>query len=361
MESALKSRLQSVRFGEVQAYKNLAIVPLLSPKEGKLKYLTLNEALASWNIAVTEISAGGSISELRVVNRGNQPVLLIEGEELAGAKQNRVPNTSILLKESSKTRIPVSSTEQGRWFYASRAFRESGNVMARTTRARKVRSVSASLAQSVSFFSDQREVWDGIAELQSKACVPSPTSAMSDLFKAREDDLHECAQSFPLLFNQIGLLVVIDGQAVGLDLVSYSSAYAKLHPKLIHSYALESLLEPEGHPITPAQALDRTCAFFEDIQAARSTPFPSVGYGTDLRFQAERLVGTALVYDNEVIHSAFFSLDDQDKPAKTGARRRRRDQETQGSLTVTSPDTHRYHTGDNIWAPRGHPTSGRTR
>jgi hypothetical protein len=46
-----------------------------------------------------------------VVNRANKPVLLIDGEELAGAKQNRVLNTSILIKEVSETKIPVSCTE----------------------------------------------------------------------------------------------------------------------------------------------------------------------------------------------------------------------------------------------------------
>ena len=198
MPSALERRLQSLRFGEVQACENIAVVPLLSPEEGKCSYLTLTEALASWNIAVTEVSAGGSMPELLVVNRGDTPVLLIDGEELSGAKKNRVLNTSILLKGCSETKLPVSCTEQGRWSYTSRACQESGNVMAHSLRARKARSVSASLAESASFLSDQREVWDSIAELQSKACAPSPTSAMSDVFKAGEDDLLQCAQTFQL-------------------------------------------------------------------------------------------------------------------------------------------------------------------
>jgi hypothetical protein len=319
MESALKSRLQSVRFGGVQAYRNIAIVPLLSSIEGRRSYLTLSEALASWNIAVTEVSAGKARSELLIVNRGNQPVLLIDGEELSGAKQNRVLNTSILLKECSKTKVPVSSTEQGRRSHTSRAFQESGNVMARTIRARQARSVSASLAASASFRPDQSEVWHGIAELQSKACAPSPTSAMSDVFKAHADSLHQCAQSFPLLIDQIGLLAIIDGKAAGLDLLSLSTAYAKLHPKLIRSYALESLLETKYVPISQEPAWDRAKAFLADIQAVPATPFFSVGHGTDLRFHAMGLIGTALVHENEVIHAAFFSLDEQDNPAKTAS------------------------------------------
>jgi hypothetical protein len=64
-----------------------------------------------------------------VVNRGNKPVFLVEAEDMAGAKQNRVLNTSILLKVVCETIIPVSCTGQGRWSYASKAFSESGNVV----------------------------------------------------------------------------------------------------------------------------------------------------------------------------------------------------------------------------------------
>ncbi len=219
MENAVKSRLQSVQFGAVQTYKSIAIVPLISPTDGMFQYRTLGEALATWDIAITEVSAAGSVPELMVVNRANKPVLLIDGEELAGAKQNRVLNTSILLKEVSETKIPVSCTEQGRWSYASKAFSESGNVMAYKSRSKKTRSVQCSLEASGTYHSDQGEVWDGIAELQAKAGAPSPTSAMSDVYKAREDDLRQCDELFKPLPNQVGLLAIVDGRPVGADMV----------------------------------------------------------------------------------------------------------------------------------------------
>ena len=122
MENAIKTRLQSVQFGEPQTFKNIAIVPLIAPVDGTFQYRTLGEALAAGDLVITEISANGSVPELLVVNRGNKPVLLIDGEELASAKQNRVLNTSILLKEASEAKIPVSCTEQGRWSYASKTF-----------------------------------------------------------------------------------------------------------------------------------------------------------------------------------------------------------------------------------------------
>ena len=47
MENAVKSRLQSVQFGEVQTYKSIVIVPLIAPADGMFQYRTLGEALAT--------------------------------------------------------------------------------------------------------------------------------------------------------------------------------------------------------------------------------------------------------------------------------------------------------------------------
>ena len=51
--------------------------------------------------------------------------MLFDGEELKGAKQNRILNTTILIAAGSSLDVPVSCTEQGRWSYASREFDES--------------------------------------------------------------------------------------------------------------------------------------------------------------------------------------------------------------------------------------------
>ena len=68
MENAVKSRLQSLQFGEPQTFKNIAIVPLIAPVDGTFQYRTLGEALAAEDFVTTENSANGSVPELLVVN-----------------------------------------------------------------------------------------------------------------------------------------------------------------------------------------------------------------------------------------------------------------------------------------------------
>jgi hypothetical protein len=331
MENVVKTRLQSLQFGEPQTYKNITILPLVAPADGTFQYRTLGEALATWDIAITEVSAAGSVPELMVVNRSGKPVLLIDGEELAGAKQNRVLNTSILLKEVSETKIPVSCTEQGRWSYASQAFSESGHVMAYKSRSRKTRSVHESLQSCGAPASNQGEVWQGIAKLQEQACSHSPTSAMSDVYKAREQDLQKCDEAFKPVANQVGLMALIGGKPAGIDMVSLTGAYAKLHPKLVRSYALEALLDgnpaESGKPKAPPPVgPDVAKAFLAEVASAEERQFASVGHGADYRYKATGLAGTALVHEREVIHAAFFRLEDQQEPDKMASfsNRRRR-------------------------------------
>jgi hypothetical protein len=269
----------------------------------------LSEALATSDIVITEVSAAGSVPELLVKNRSKTPVLLLDGEELAGAKQNRVLNTTILLKELSESRIPVSCTEQGRWSYASPSFGESGNVMAQKLRAMKSRSVSRSLEASGSFQSDQAEVWHEIAELQLKACCHSPTSAMNDVFKSRDADLRQCAEVFRCLPGQVGLFAFTGNRPAGFDLMSLSSAYASVHSKLVRSYALESLLESAGADMPPRDYAAMAGDFFNRANTCVERRFPSVGSGSDFRYRGDALAGAVLVHDDEVIHSAFFQLD----------------------------------------------------
>ena len=51
------------------------------------EWLTLAEA--GDRVRITEVDDEGSVPDLRVANLGDLPVLLLDGEQLVGAKQNR--------------------------------------------------------------------------------------------------------------------------------------------------------------------------------------------------------------------------------------------------------------------------------
>ena len=176
MDATIKKYLVSCEFGELQHFKNMGILPLLTSLDDSPEYLTLKEALDKQVLTITEVSHEGSVPELKVINSAEIPVLLLDGEEVVGAKQNRVLNTTILVKEKSELVIPVSCTEQGRWAYRERDFSDSDTLMSTKLRRIKAQTVSDTLADSQEFRSNQGTVWTAISEMSKEASALGSTS-----------------------------------------------------------------------------------------------------------------------------------------------------------------------------------------
>jgi hypothetical protein len=295
-----------VRLGERLVHGPLAVFPLFlnggGQREGP-RYVTLREALAGGGAAITEVSEGGSVPELRVVNRSATRILVLDGEELRGAKQNRVLNTSILIGKSSSLVVPVSCTEQGRWSYASPEFAESDVVAERRVRYAMKESINASLLVGAGHLSDQGRVWNEVGALHARQGTYSDTGAMHDAYESRRTDLDAVLAAFPLADGQQGMLVLHGARVVGLDLVSRAPQYAELHEKLLRSYAFEALVA-DGEPGDRVVA----DAFLERIAGLAGRRYKSPGLGWDVRYEGGGLLGSALTYRGRAVHAAFFDV-----------------------------------------------------
>ncbi len=310
--------------------QNLAVFPLfLSTTDGPA-YITSSVAIEHHGMVVKEVSDGGSVPNLMVENPSELCVLLLDGEELRGAKQNRIINTTLLLAPRSRTMIPVSCTESGRWSYSSPTFSSAKTVMPVKARRRKTRSVSHSLQMNLSYQSDQGEVWEQVDELHHKIGSHSPTRAMADAFERVRQDLESAIEKIPLQENQAGLIALIDNKPAGMDLLSRPEAYAELHPQILQSYAMEALAnkrsalyfnrEPgKGEPVNEPDTLAAK-AFLERCAAIEGQSFDSVGLGTDWRFIRDPIVGSGLEVEDCWIHMAYF-VDEQE--GSSGERLRR--------------------------------------
>ncbi|MFC1657421.1 ARPP-1 family domain-containing protein [Candidatus Moduliflexota bacterium] len=308
MNESVEKCVRNLKFGEVQCFRDLCIVPIVGRAEEGPEYLTMEEAMGSDLLSVREVSDSGSVPELMVMNGAEKPVLLLDGEELKGAKQNRVLNATVLLAPQSRTVIPVSCTEQGRWSYESPEFMYSDVVMDHKVRHRKMASVSQSLSDCARYLSNQGEVWDEIGKFSREAEVHSPTGAMRDVFEERKADYNECLRSFPLLEGQTGLIAFIGDRPAGLDIVSRAGAFARLHGKLVRSYSSDTVFgrRREGKTVD-----ENDCrAFVDRICAGTETGHPSAGLGEDCRYGSPHVCGSALVYRDTCIHGAFFADND---------------------------------------------------
>jgi hypothetical protein len=306
MKNIARKYIERIKVGSKQSHKNLSIFPLLSTYALNLEYLTLDEALSGASIEVTEIDDAGTVPELKVINKSPMMVLILDGEELVGAKQNRIVNTTILIQGNSTTVIPVSCAEQGRWAYESRRFSSPERIMSSRLRAVKSEQVHRSIRTSGSYRSDQSAIWNEIAAKASRMEAESPTMAMSRIYEKERISLSDYARQFRVDDTQVGAVFLINGKVVGLDSFGKPETFACIFKKLVESYVIDAIdwLEEEnpGKVVKP----DVT-KYLQAAAAARVEGRPSVGLGTDLRLESNEITGFALAHEEQILHLSIFA------------------------------------------------------
>ena len=302
MWKILDESWKRLSFGEGQVWGAL---PIFADLPVGPEYLVLGEALGAGTLVINEASEGGTVSELLVINKGALPVLLLDGEELAGAKQNRVVNTTILLKKKSQTVIPVSCVEQGRWHYATQEFRDSGNVMAARLRERKSRSVSESLASNGQRASDQGEVWAGVEEMMCNFQASSQTGAMRDVYAHVEDELAGLLRAFTPVPEQRGMAIFIGGRIVGVEYIAQPHAFASVYEKLLRSYAMDALRTPQSGIVEAGP--EQVHKLIATITSKAVKSYMALGYGREHRIVGAGVQGSALTTDDVLIHLSLLA------------------------------------------------------
>ncbi len=300
--------LENIEIGNPRHHENMTTHPISYRGPAGPDYISLDVALEVKEVVITEFSEGGSIPALTLKNYAQSAVLVLDGEELQGAKQNRVLNTTIMVAAGEQLTVPVSCTEQGRWSYSSREFSSSEHVMRHDVRSRKMKSVHASLSQGRGYASDQMKVWENIQMMAAESGVSSPTSAMSDTFQKHREEVDAFVSAFAIEENQAGLLAFIDGEFVGCDFLSRPQVYAGLHAKLLRSYAVDAVVARPRRVVKEKAGPvgDPVADFLVAMAQCKTETFQSVGMGEDVRLLGQDLIGSALAVEGESIHAAFF-------------------------------------------------------
>ena len=295
----IQDLLAALKLGLPVSHGALTMVPLLGPGGSEPGWLTLAET--GDRVTITEVSEAGSVAELTVKNAAGQPVLLLEGEELVGAKQNRVLNTTILVAAGATLTVPVSCVEQGRWAWRSRHFASSDASLFASLRAKKVARVSESLRRGRGHVGDQSEVWQEISGLAAKYGVESPTGALHDLYANRGEELGAARAALAAGPGQVGALVYLRDRWIGLDLLATPGLFARVWPRLCSGYAAEAMgTKANGTPrLAPKRLLGSLARMPAELASA-------VGLGREYRLGGQKAQGAALVVDDRVAHLMAF-------------------------------------------------------
>lgn len=304
-----------VTFGDGVTVHGLGVIPLMAEAPSNLSPIVLiDEAITAGFLTVTETSEAGDVPFLKVENTGETPVLILEGEELVGGKQNRIVNASILIPSGTVAKIPVSCMEAGRWHSRSSEFTSGEAIFRAKSRAVQKESVSRNLMSEGSFRSDQHAVWDEVSDTLHEFETASPTS---DFRAGRENVAHrieEFVQRIHARENQIGAVFLAENQVLGCELLGSPNLFASALEKVVRSFAMDVLRAPDLQTL-PVQKAEQ---WWQQVLEASLTSRESPGTGQDVRMSEPHSIGSGLVWNGSMVHFSCFPKEDS-----TGDDRRR--------------------------------------
>lgn len=300
---AITQCIEALIVGSPQVVEQLVMIPLARGAFQPRTYKVLEEAISDETASVSEVSESGAVPTLLFENKAPQPVLLIDGDTLMGAKQNRTLNISILIAAGTRTEIPVSCVEAGRWSRTSRHFSPSSDHMYASGRSRMMHDVHRSMEAGHGPRADQHEVWGDIDRKMGRMGVRSATRTMTDIYEQRGCSLDAMAGQLKAAPDQVGAIFVVRDRIAGLELFDHPETLALKLPKLVRSYGLDAIDEsatPEPCSIPTSEA------FLHGIARAQRSDDHAVGLGVHTRLQGAGLIGSVLVMDGRLIRLSAF-------------------------------------------------------
>ena len=306
----------SLELLESQRYRNMEVIPVRLNNNGNKDYLTLRRGMSAGFVEVTECEMS-TVGAVLARNNSDIPLVLIDGDEIVGAKQNRIMNRSLIIPPKTTMSVSVSCTEQGRWHYGrsrrdiydgeqinpngreySENFEASDFAADFSTRKAK----SENLFQNIDC---QSSVWNSISELENKTAFKSRTGALNDNYAYHRAIHNDHLRHFKLEYGQSGAIFVINGQIKGLELFYDPVVYQEYHEKIYRSYIMEAISNKSlfRSDISYIQLK----SFLKEISNAEFRYSENKGIGRHMNFSNRYGTGSVLLDGRHLVHLNYFN------------------------------------------------------
>lgn len=209
------------------------------------RIVSLQDALATGQLAVTEVGHQMQVASLRVHNRGKHPVLVMAGEVVQGGQQDRVMAEDLLLPPSdAPVTVTVNCVEQGRWG-GGHQFGYGGQA-------------ELSLRRVVQMQGDQSATWREVARVNSAkaglmaqmghggaALRPSTGTYLASMRSPLERQVSKIAEELSLELAKegevVGVVVAVGDHIVGSEVYGYTEVFDSVRDATLSALAREAL------------------------------------------------------------------------------------------------------------------------
>ena len=252
----------------------------------------IDDSFDKSEIEAFETSSEGVVTQIGVKNNSQSYVMILDGEGISGAKQNRISQTTIVLNPFSETIIPVNCIERGRWSYsAGRNFNKSDYSISPKMRDRK-----AEILKNKENHRLQGAIWDEIDELSGKFNTRSVTDDLGEVldYASRENNFQDIDK---LLNEQCNGYIVFGTERPFIELFGNDRSRKHYMKKNIKSWVADVETSQIKHA-DPNYMLDKylNASWSEDKSVGAEKSFKTNDFSN----------GRSYFLDGELVHSYYF-------------------------------------------------------
>jgi hypothetical protein len=287
----MRQMLKDIKIAEPVFLRNLQVYPLHGLSSNGHRILTIEEMLENGSGDFQELDEP-KIDLISYNNKSDDPVLLLDGEEIIGALQNRIVAASTYIEAHTASDIDVICAEEGRW-------KELGGFTTGYCSYPGIRAILSVHGKKGNGL--QKTVWQEIDRKLTVTKTLSATSSMHDIYNSLQDEVSRYVEDFHgLNHDTVGFVGVAGREILGCDLFSNTSSYRKFENKLIRSYALDAIEQRRAGGISCDVQ-----TFLEDIEktlASKSRP----SRGHHFKLKSAVLSGQGIYLKSNIIHLSAF-------------------------------------------------------
>jgi hypothetical protein len=300
--NVLKDVLGKIELGEPVKAGALWFVPVVN-SDSTADADLLEEGIASGQTEVAEVSQNGIVGEIMVAHCGKRKLLIIDGEQVIGAKQDRVFNASFLIDPGTTVHIPVSCVERGRWHArGSHKFSSGRTTSSSRMRARKLTDVVSTLRSHGTYEGSQQNVWHSV-DMHLDACgVASQTSAFSDAFRSRALEIDRQIDTLKPVDGQVGVMVLQGKKFVSMDLFGSPALYSRGYIKVLRGALSEIFVQEDEKPSSKSNPRTTARSVLKKLAVLEIAANKAPGSGETISGKDGKLVLSSICDGGNVYH-----------------------------------------------------------
>lgn len=297
------ARLQTA---PIQQIDELEITPLILEGATGAPFVLGPEAIDRGLLEIAE-QGSGSVPTVEATNKGEDEVLILEGDTLIGCKQNRIVAHSVIIAPGSTINISVGCMESGRWAHRSPSF-SSGKLRADPLlRKKRKLEVMAAMRAGQRAKIDQAMLWNDVEEQLACHSVGSSTRDYHRVIEERGDDAIAEAERFTPVRGQVGVIALWRGHLLGLEIVGHPDCWSHLSRRTLPAYLMAARNADRGLLGDEAGETRAPEGWLEALKRAPLRTKQAAGVGLDFDFKTTSVYGSGLWHEGRPAHLAMFS------------------------------------------------------